>query len=269
MIKNIVIIGTGALATFYSTKWMSMYKVSVLGTWKVSINALNKIDGIEAFLNWHSANEPDLVVWLTKTYKNEEVLKKYSKLGWSCPILILQNGIGQKEHFRNTLGEQQKLLSGITTQGAKLLYPGKVVNTGNGDLIVEEAKLLQGFPAIQDSNIDEALLRKLAINCVLNTVTALFNVKNGDAVNGEPLIKAKELVNLCFPYFEKRMIFTSEKEYLNLVKEVANKTSENINSMLSDLLSGRKTEIHEILGPIQVDIKSVELQNIISRIDKR
>lgn len=269
MIKSVVIIGTGALATFYGTKWISIYRVSVLGTWEVSINALNKIDGIEAFLNWHSANEPDLVVWLTKTYKNEEALEKYSKLRWSCPILILQNGIGQKEHFRKTLGEQQKLFSGITTQGAKLIDPGKVVNTGNGDLIVEKARFLEGFPAIQDSNIDEALLKKLAINCVLNTVTALFNVKNGDAVKGEPLIKVKELVKLCFPYFEKRMIFTSEKEYLNFVNEVANKTSENINSMLSDLLSGRETEINQILGPIQVDIKSVELQNIISRIHKR
>ena len=128
MIKSVVIIGTGALATFYGTKWISMYRVSVLGTWEVSINALNKIDGIEAFLNWHSANEPDLVVWLTKTYKNEEALEKYSKLRWSCPILILQNGIGQKEHFRKTLGEQQKLFSGITTQGAKLIDPGKYTN---------------------------------------------------------------------------------------------------------------------------------------------
>lgn len=240
-----------------------MLKVSVLGSWEASINALNKIKNINASVNWNLVDEPDLVVWLTKTYKNQEALNKYSKLGWSCPILILQNGIGQKEQFRNTLGDDQKLFSGITTQGAKLNGPGEVVNTGDGELIAERTSLFNGFPIKQEGNIEKAILKKLAINAVLNPVSALFKVKNGDAVEGAALNKIEELVKLCFPYFKKRMIFTSEKEYLNLVVEVANKTSENVNSMLSDLLSGRITEINQILGPIQTEVKSDLIADII------
>lgn len=263
MIKSVVIIGTGALATFYSTKWAGTYKVSVLGSWEASVNALNQIENINASVNWDLVDEPDLVVWLTKTYKNQEALIKYSKLGWVCPILILQNGIGQKDQFRNALGDHQKLFSGITTQGAKLNGPGEVFNTGDGELIVEQASLFNGFPVKQDDNVEQAILKKLAINAVLNPVTALFKVKNGNAVEGEALVKVEELVKLCFPYFEKRMIFTTEKEYLNLVVEVARKTSENVNSMLSDVLSGRTTEINQILGPIQAEIKSEVLSDII------
>ena len=270
MIDRLVIVGSGALATFYGYKWSENFNVSLLGSWKESIVAINSsvqekgIHRLIATLDWNNILEPDLVVWLTKTYKNEDSLNKYVQLNWKCPILILQNGIGQETLFNDKLGYNQMLLRGVTNQGVKLIGPGDVLNTGDGDVIVEENPIFKGFPAIQKKNIQSLVYRKLAINAVLNPISALFGVTNKNAIKGEAGSNLKKLIKICYPYFEKRLIFASEEEYFNQVKLVATKTGENINSMLVDRRLKRKTEVLEILGPINKELNSLELQKIIN-----
>lgn len=271
MIKRVAIIGSGALATFYAYKWGEEYNVSVLGSWEDAINGINdavkrKYSNLKvaAYLNWTTIKEPDLVVWLTKSYKNESVLKQYLSLNWNCPVLVLQNGIGQKELFQKKISS--KVIFGVTNQGAKLQSPGNVVNTGDGNIETEEDGLLNGFPVFQTQSFEEIQLKKLAINAVLNPVCALFEVKNGDAVNGDPGLMLRLLVKECFPFFSERAVFASEEDYFRLVVGAAEATAENINSMLSDVLSERKTEINEILGPINQEMQSGQLFNVIQRL---
>jgi len=270
LIKNIAIIGSGALATFYAFKWGVKYNVSVLGAWKDAINAINQrnlesdeSNNISAFLNWNEVEEPDLVVWLTKTYKNKETLERYKCLQWDCPILILQNGIGQKELFRSVLGSDQILFLGITTQGAKLEKPGSVLNTGDGELIVEKNDVFDGFPVNQVIDINQKVLEKLSINAVVNPIAAIYNVKNKGVIIGEAFEELKKMISVCFPYFHKRNVFKSENEYLSKVIQLAEATGENTNSMLADKLTNRPTEVVDILGPVNDELKSEYLNNII------
>ncbi len=269
MIDRVVIVGSGALATFYAYKWSQHFHVSVLATWEESICALNLADKkkqgryLKATANWQTIKEPDLTVWITKTYKNKESLSRYSALNWKCPILILQNGIGQEDLFEEFLGPGQKTFRGVTTQGATLTSPGKVVNTGDGKVIVEEDKLFNGFPVIQSKNIETEVYLKLAVNAVLNPIAALCNVENKDAIVGETGKLLRKLVEICYPYFKKRKIFASEDAYLSHVELIALKTGHNINSMLADKKSRRKTEIFEILGPINEELNNKELNKII------
>ena len=73
------------------------------------------------------------------------------------------------------------------------------------------------------------------------------------------------LINtLFFPYFYKRKIFASEEEYLHQVRLVAKKTGNNTNSMLVDKQLKRKTEVLEILGPINKELNNRELDAIIN-----
>ena len=269
MIHRLVIVGSGALATYYAYKWSENYAVSVLGSWKDSINAINatarkkEMHQLFATSDWKKINEPDLVIWLTKTYKNEYSLKKYVQLKWKCPILILQNGIGQEEVFSNILGVDQNILRGVTNQGVKLISAGNVLNTGDGEVFVEENRLFTGFPVVQKNNIETIIYRKLAINAVLNPISALYNVTNKNTLNGEAGKYLLKLVKICFPYFYKRKIFASEEEYLHHVKLIATKTGNNVNSMLVDKQLKRKTEILEILGPINKELNNRELDAII------
>ncbi len=269
MIDRFVIVGSGALATFYALKWSKNYTVSVMGTWQESINAINSIARttplrkLSAFSNWKKVHEPDLVVWLTKTHKNLESLKKYVQLNWKCPILILQNGIGQETLFYDMLGSNQKILRGVTNQGARLIGPGIVLNTGDGEIFVEENKLFTGFPVVQKKDIKSILYLKLAINAVLNPISALYGVTNKNAIDGEAGENLRKLVKICYPYFERRKIFASADEYLSHVKLVAKKTGKNTNSMLVDRQLKTKTEVQEILGPINKELNSPELSKII------
>jgi len=163
LVDRLVIVGSGALATFYAYEWSLEFDISVLGSWKESISIINSSFQKEssrkliATSNWGNIKEPDLVVWLTKTYKNKDTLKKYVQLNWKCPILILQNGIGQEVLFYDILGLNQNILRGVTTQGVKLIGPGNVLNTGYGDVIVEENTLFNGFPVVQKKDIESIL----------------------------------------------------------------------------------------------------------------
>jgi 2-dehydropantoate 2-reductase len=270
LIDRIVILGSGALATFYAYKWSHQFQVSVLATWEESICALNLADKkkqdcyLKATANWKTIKEPDLTIWITKTYKNKESLRRYAALYWKCPILILQNGIDQEELFEEFLGPGQKTFRGVTTQGATLISPGNVVNAGDGQVIVEEDKLFNGFPVIQSKNIETEVYLKLAVNAVLNPIAALCNVENKDAVVGETGKFLRKLVKICYPYFKKRKIFASEAAYLSHVELIALKTGRNINSMLADKRAKRKTEIFEILGPINEELNNKELDEIIT-----
>lgn len=273
MVKRVVVIGSGALATFFAYKWGCDYEVTVLGTWEDAINAINnnvvKEEGrlkVKAKLGWQKAKEPDLVVWLTKTYKNESALKQYKLLNWRCPILILQNGIGQKEIFQKELSQDIELLAGVTKQGAKLIAPGVVENTGDGEIFTELSNILTGFPVQQTAEFQTMQLEKLAINAVLNPICALFEVKNGEVREGEPLNQLKKLVKICFPYFLRKGIFSTEDEYLKEVLSVSEATKDNVNSMWADKLSGRTTEVMAILGPINQSLKSDFLQEIMDKL---
>ena len=278
MIKNVVLIGSGALATFYAAKWSSEYRICILGSWKESIHAIHEngiyVDDnfrvfpncVSASLDWGKVKEPDLVVWLTKSYKNKETLNRYRDLDWSCPILILQNGLGQKQLFKSILKDQIVILKGVTTQGAKLKGPGEVKNTGDGDVFVEESKFLEGFPVQQVKDIDRKVFFKLSINAALNPTTAIYKVKNGEAIEGQAFEHLKRTVAECFPFFEKRNIFVSEKEYLKAVVQAAKNSAFNINSMLSDKLSGRNTEVNDILGVINKEVNSNFLSELVRKL---
>lgn len=283
LIKNIVIVGTGAMATFYAVKLSQNYEVVMLGSWGVGIEAINEgvyFDGelcefhnrIEAFDRWQVTKEPCLTIWLTKSYKNDTALLKYAKLNLVNPILILQNGIGQDLRFNKILGDEIQILMGITSQAVKLEEPGRIKNTGNGKLVFEKNKLLFDVfsnCSLEFEEVEDFLsqqLKKLSINAVLNPITAIHKVTNGQSVEGDVRIELLELLNAIFPYFYERGIYKSSKEYLNTIETVALDTAENRNSMLTDLLTNRPTEVATILEPIQKELKSSVLESFIKRL---
>ena len=283
MINKILIVGTGALATFYSIKLSKKFDVTLLGTWSDGIEAINKgailedkdslIKGrVKALKDWSSIVEADITIWLTKSYKNLDLLTRYKALGLMNPILILQNGIGQSTNFKDILGDEVVLLEGVTSQAAILKHPGYVVNSGNGNLLISPNPLLElvflrsdiQFLVVKD--IQREKLNKLAINAVLNPVTALFKVSNGEALNGEAKQNILQLINIVFPFFKRRGIFKSEESFFYAVEKIAKQTSRNMNSMLMDVLSNRPTEIEQILYPIQKEVKSSVLEEIIIKL---
>lgn len=114
-----------------------------------------------------------------------------------------------------------------------------------------------GFSPIE---LFQLQLEKLAVNSILNPLTALLDVRNGDILynNGvnrtmRLLLAETSLVIRSLPELQNipnvATRFSSQR-LETLVVNVAHTTRDNISSMLSDVRSGRTTEIKYINGYI-------------------
>lgn len=111
------------------------------------------------------------------------------------------------------------------------------------------------FPAL---DLHQLQLEKLAINAILNPVTALLNIPNGAILYNPSLAKTMRLllaeislVLRSLPEFEGvpnvRMRFSPER-LETLIMGVAAKTAQNSSSMREDMRKGRMTEVEYING---------------------
>lgn len=205
----------------------------------------------------------DLLLVTVKAYQVEAALEPLlPKLHPDCRILLLHNGLGPHQSLAAKLNGRPLSL-GTTSQGALKLSSNHIRQTGSGltqigDLIgapMPEAMktvLLNAIPGSQWSDtILEALWQKLAVNAVINPLTAIHRVNNGAlaapefegticAILDELLQVAKqEGIALTFDTLHAR------------VKEVIRLTAANYSSMYQDLKHGRKTEIDYINGYLQ------------------
>lgn len=205
----------------------------------------------------------DLLLVTVKAYQVEAALEPLlPKLHPDCRILLLHNGLGPHQSLAAKLNGRPLSL-GTTSQGALKLSSNHIRQTGSGltqigDLIgalmpeVMKTTLLNAIPGSQWSDaILEALWQKLAVNAVINPLTAIHRVNNGAlaatefegticAILDELLQVAKqEGIALTFDALQVR------------VKEVIRLTAANYSSMYQDLKHGRKTEIDYINGYLQ------------------
>ena len=205
----------------------------------------------------------DLLLVTVKAYQVEAALEPLlPKLHPDCRILLLHNGLGPHQSLAAKLNGRPLSL-GTTSQGALKLSSNHIRQTGSGltqigDLIgapmpeAMKTALLNAIPGSQWSDtILEALWQKLAVNAVINPLTAIHRVNNGAlaahefegticAILDELLQVAKqEGIALTFDALHAR------------VKEVIRLTAANYSSMYQDLKHGRKTEIDYINGYLQ------------------
>jgi len=98
-------------------------------------------------------------------------------------------------------------------------------------------------------------LEKLAINSIVNPLTALFRVKNGellehDEITGlsEVLLAETSAVLQSLPEAKDGRIKFTKQELMDKFVDSATKTAGNTSSMLQDIKASRETEIDYING---------------------
>ncbi|QSX34625.1 2-dehydropantoate 2-reductase [Shewanella avicenniae] len=202
----------------------------------------------------------DLLIVTLKAYQVRRALTRWqAKLSPNCHILLLHNGIGTHLEIAPILG-QHGLSLGTTSQAALKLGPHSIKQTGNGTTQFGHyagptmAKELQQLllKALPDSCVAEhiltALWHKLAINAVINPLTAIEDIPNG-ALAAEKyqhtisavLTELMQVANL--EGIELDSAFVSER-----VKQVISLTADNYSSMHQDVAFQRPTEIDYING---------------------
>ncbi|KFF50431.1 hypothetical protein GY26_01700 [Gammaproteobacteria bacterium MFB021] len=225
---------------------------------------LQEIDG-----RWHAlalaslAVPPALVIVATKAFDAEQALKQ-AQLAPDTPLLLLQNGFSvQPRLSREWPGP---VLCAATTEAAyrRPLPATGVVHaaaghTWLGDLAGEHRAMAAavaatltraGLAASACDDIDERLWHKLAVNAVINTLTARHRVLNGALA--EPPLRA-EVAALCAEIAQLMAVAKVSPPaagWQGWVSAVIEATAGNRSSMLQDVLAGRRTERDAILAPL-------------------
>jgi 2-dehydropantoate 2-reductase len=235
----------------------------------IRISGITAYDNASTFLEKNKDSQEyffDYIIVSTKTTDLERALNDYHEIiNKSHYIVILQNGIGNEEIVAQYCNKS-KIVRIITSHGAFLEKPGKIIHTGEGFVKM-------GFPFNQNNqselnffgscltssglktevvnNIQEFIWEKAFVNIAINPLAALTRLHNGSIIKDLALVKImKHLIKESLEISRKLGIKLPDKDYFQLAKEVAYGTSDNINSMLQDILRSKPTEIDYLNGKI-------------------
>jgi len=271
---KILIVGTGALATLFAARLTEAgHTITMLGTWKEGLYALNKhgarlIDSngkekqfkIQATDDLRDCLDARHVIVLVKAWQTERVAKQLvAYLAEDGVVLTLQNGLGNYETLAQYLGDNRIILGTITI-GATLLEAGLVKEGGEGTISIEQNQALGPLEAALKSakfkveiveDAQSLVWGKLVVNAAINPLTALLRVTNGELFErpsaremmgrlSQEVAQVARVENIKLPFIDP----------IAAAEEVARKTAANRSSMLQDVLRGAPTEINAICGAV-------------------
>ncbi|WP_158095016.1 2-dehydropantoate 2-reductase [Gottfriedia luciferensis] len=214
---------------------------------QMCIKAKKITDKIERF---------DLLVVCVKQYHLEQVSKSFYHYEGEN-ILFLQNGMSHIELVKKL--SIPNCFIGIVEHGALKTAPNEISHTGKGMIRLglikgcEEARQqimnlhTDDFPIKCQDDWEYILKQKCLVNCTINPLTAIFNVRNGELITNEYF---KPICKLLFNEVANILELNKELEWVKLI-EICEKTAENYSSMNRDLYYGRQTEIESMLGYVK------------------
>lgn len=251
--------------------------VTLIGNWPEQIEALRRapldmltLDGYEKRVRLHATPEVDTVgpvdvaLIMTKTPKSELAAQGAARvLAPDGLAITLQNGLGNLEVLARCVGSERAAL-GVTTQGATMDGPGRLVHGGAGpthlathpaiDARLRAVAALFEQAGIETHVVDDVtgwVWGKLAINAAINPLTAILHVPNGALLESE---WARRLMRRAA--YEVATVAAEQNIHLPFedaaarAEEVAVSTARNRSSMLQDMLRGVETEIEAICGAV-------------------
>jgi 2-dehydropantoate 2-reductase len=208
----------------------------------------------------------ELVILPVKAYQVESVIDELRpRLQPNACLVMLHNGMGSQELIQDKLPNQPTILA-TTSHAAYKVSRSYIKQTGlgqshygwlnlsrlnvNRQTDIEQLldKLLQ--PSILMGNMQIALWKKLAVNAVINPMTAVLKVKNGHlkSPSFQQAIETicQEVSSIAAQHGQK----LSTAELVENTYQVIDDTAANYSSMYQDVVSKRKTEIESISGYI-------------------
>ena len=261
---KITVLGCGALGQLWLTA-LHRQGHEVQGWLRVpqpwcSVN-LQETDGT-IYNELLTANDPqflaesDLLLVTLKAWQVSGAVKNLAPvLPASSPILLIHNGMGTLDELQTL---RQPLLMGMTTQAARR-DGNLIIHVANGTTHIGPARSAKAdYSALADvlhaalpdvawhNHMGAASWRKLAVNCVINPLTALY-----DCPNGALRLYPREVELICgevAAVMQREGYHSAPEDLLAYVWEIVDSTAANISSMLQDVRAMRHTEVDYING---------------------
>jgi 2-dehydropantoate 2-reductase len=174
-------------------------------------------------------------------------------------LVLLNNGMGVTEQVQKLLPDSP-LIAGISKKaaykkGSQVLETaagntelGWILRPGSDSAQMTEKRLGRLLaPCIWHQDLQPALWQKLAINAVINPLTALHNIKNGELLKPEYQQQISRLCDETKTLMQRKNI-SGWQHIDTVVASVINSTANNYSSMHQDIAHNRATEIDYING---------------------
>ncbi len=274
---KIVVMGAGAIGSLYGGLLQQLgHEVTLIGR-EPHVNAIIesglRIRGAygDYTVQPHAITDPaevsqaDIVIITTKSYDTVTAAQQIQHLSSSGSyIMCLQNGLGTEIRVEKAL-QTKRILRGTTCAGAQLTEPGLVVAMGKGlteigthhpendDLVHKIAAVFReaGFAVNTSDNIEGVVWTKTIVNCGLNPIAALTGLTNGEIYRDYRLRGLViRLVEEAVAVANALGVRLTTDDPIRYTLGTAKATSDNLNSMLQDILAGKKTEVDYILGEV-------------------
>ncbi|MFD2672335.1 ketopantoate reductase family protein [Marinicrinis sediminis] len=181
------------------------------------------------------------------------------------PLICFQNGMGHIESLQVVF---QQVWPAITTEAALKTGSNQVRHTGRGVTRVGSLSLKEdgdpvdpgmlntviscmekaGFVVQMSKNMKTEMWRKLAINALINPLTALFRIRNGQLLGNTHLEGImQQLLEEIRRAAACEDVTAGMPEWEDIV-QVCRSTADNQSSMLQDVMHHRPTELRWITG---------------------
>ena len=275
---KIVIVGPGAMGCLFAA-FLSKSKEEI---WLLDKNKENaakinengiSLEGVSgawlakprATAETSDIGKADLILICVKSFHTKQAVEQIKPLlGENTKILTLQNGMGNIEIIAELAGEN-RVIGGVTSEGATLIDTGKIRHAGRGETIIgtidgktpvemrsiREVFNKVGFQTKMSRDIKSLVWSKLIINVGINALTAITRLPNGKLPEFEGTKRIlRDAVTEAVRVAKRKRIKLIYDDPLAKVEAVCEGTAVNLSSMLQDILRKKRTEIDYINGVI-------------------
>ena len=262
---NIGIVGAGAIGMLFGSYLAEAGHTITFYVRNKEVNQLyiHKPDGSKQQITCRivydldSLQQMDLVIIAVKYHHLSAIKKGLDQLPDEVPLLFIQNGLMHISYIDSL--KQKTILLGSVLHGAAKEDTATVHHTGVGSTIIGPYRGTWGFmndflqsesenfPFQRANDMEQILFKKALLNCLINPLTAIAGVPNGDLVR---IPSYNTIMNSI--YLELLQAFPEWEEQLTWleVEELCKNTAQNRSSMLKDLENGRFMEVETIVGAV-------------------
>ncbi|SES95474.1 ketopantoate reductase family protein [Thalassotalea agarivorans] len=273
---NIVVVGQGAMGLLWYGKLSRLnhqitLKASTEGFSLDPILQLTETSGSNSRYilkdcvpkDFRNAN---IVIVAVKSYQvNDAMLQLHRYINKNCVVIYTHNGLLDEEVYYPPTYDNIPSMLLLTTHGCKKHTTHHIEHTGEGRSMlgwlkdtgsVAHEKLItsvlnQALPTVTwHDDIKTQQWSKLAINCVINPLTAIHDVDNGALCDEQYKEDISTIIAEVVAVAKTQGIALDASMLEAQAIATANATASNTSSMRADLLAGRKSEIDEINGAI-------------------
>jgi len=282
---NIVIVGQGAigLLCYSQLAIQDQHRMSLLCSTRLKHYPQN-IEFIDIENNIHlipvapatddKLSQADVIIFCLKAFDIVSALNNMTtKVPINTPLILAHNGMIDAQLLTDTLKSNYPLLTLLTTHGCKKERPFTIKHTGkgyselgtisnlqippNGSKLSKQQRIAL-FNALKfmlpivhwSEDINEKQWKKLAINCVINPITAIENIENGEITSQKYSARIKSILQEVTSIANQQGVSLDFEELEQAALNVAELTAKNCSSMRSDILAKRYGEIDHINGYI-------------------